>query len=416
MKAVISSFGSSGDFNPCLGLGRALRKKGVEVIFLSNPYYEKKITEAGLTFIPAGEYWDVFKEIQDNPGFLHPQKGPLMVWDLVLETVPVMYPAMTDLIARQKPDVVACHILEFGGILAAIQNHIPYATLSPTPMGWFGISQPGHLNYSSMPLWIRRTQARIIRFLMNIAYRYQMQRYCQKRQIPNPVKQIEDMYKRASVNLGFWSERLRPKASDDPPTSQICGFVRDEHIKDWPDVPESIQKLFSLDRRPVVVGLGSTASLHGADIFRRAAQACRSLDWPCLLIGKNTEPFADPDKNIAAVDFAPYGWVFPRAGLVIHHGGVNTTAETLRSGVPGLVIPHAYDQFDNAIRTQQMGLARRLRTRQVKSPVFFSTIQTILNDARMHDCASAFSRQLQAEPDGADIAADAMIQAIGNTA
>jgi UDP:flavonoid glycosyltransferase YjiC (YdhE family) len=32
LKAVISSFGSSGDFNPCLGLGRALCEKGVEAI------------------------------------------------------------------------------------------------------------------------------------------------------------------------------------------------------------------------------------------------------------------------------------------------------------------------------------------------------------------------------------------------
>ena len=91
MKVVISSFGSSGDFNPCLGLARSLRQKGVDVLFLSNPYYEKKITEAGLTFIPAGDYWDVFKEIQDNPKFLHPRKGPKMVWELVLKTVPVMY-------------------------------------------------------------------------------------------------------------------------------------------------------------------------------------------------------------------------------------------------------------------------------------------------------------------------------------
>ena len=65
MKAVISSFGSSGDFNPCLGLARALNEKGVEVIFLANPFYETQILQAGLRFYPAGEYFDVLRKFRE---------------------------------------------------------------------------------------------------------------------------------------------------------------------------------------------------------------------------------------------------------------------------------------------------------------------------------------------------------------
>ena len=134
---------------------------------------------------------------------------------------------------------------------------------------------------------------------------------------------------------------LKDYAKDDFLNSKICGFVRDEHVKDWPDVPDAISNLFAQDRKPVVIGMGSTASLHGDKIYQNTAAICKQLNKPCLMIGKDLSKYAETNRNIVAVDFAPYGWVFPRASVVIHHGGLNTTAETLRAGVPSLVIPHA---------------------------------------------------------------------------
>jgi UDP:flavonoid glycosyltransferase YjiC (YdhE family) len=414
LKVVISSFGSSGDFNPCLGLGRALRRRGVDVIFLSNPYYEKKILEAGLRFVPAGEYWDVFKEIADKPDFLHPQKGPRLVWKLVLETLPVMYSAMSDLIQKEKPDLIACHILEFGGMLAAIEQGIRYAVLSPTPMGWFSVSEPGHLTYSRLPLWVRRTQARTLRFLMNIAFRYQMKPYCRKWGIPNPMTGIRDCYNRAVLNLGFWSDFLRPNAFDDLSHSKICGFVRDEHIRGWPEVPDQIAQLFDNPERPIVVGLGSTASLHGDDIYRLTSDAAKQLNRPCLMIGKGLSRYAEPDRNLLTIDFAPFGWVFPRGGVIVHHGGLNTTAEALRAGVPSLVIPHAYDQFDNAIRTEDMGVSKRLKVSCCDTKKYTSSLQSILKDDDMHDRAKLLSNQMQAIPDGGEVAAEEIIKSLNH--
>ena len=131
------------------------------------------------------------------------------------------------------------------------------------------------------------------------------------------------------------------------------------------------------------------------------------------MIGKSLSKYADTDRNIFVVYFAPYGWVFPRAAVVIHHGGLNTTAETLRAGVPALVIPHAHDQFDNAIRTEHLGVSKRLRVAHAASINFASTLESILNnDTGMFERANSLSMQLQSEPDGAETAAEAMIKAI----
>jgi UDP:flavonoid glycosyltransferase YjiC (YdhE family) len=243
-------------------------------------------------------------------------------------------------------------------------------------------------------------------FFMNIAFKYSLKPLCKKLGLPQEIGCLDDVFGKAILNLGFWSNKLRGSAIDDPPGAKICGFVRDEHIKDWQEVPDEINVLFEGEKKPVVVGLGSTASLHGYTIYDAAAKACKKIDWPCLLIGKDLAKLADPTKNIHTLDFAPFGGVFPRASVIIHHGGLNTTAEALRAGAPSLVVPHAYDQFDNAIRTQHLGVTCRVRVNKVTAESLGLILKKILADSHMRQKAKDISQKISAEPDGAEIASE----------
>lgn len=73
---------------------------------------------------------------------------------------------------------------------------------------------------------------------------------------------------------------------------------------------------------------------HGADAAHRALQRHAWVDYP--------------------------SWV-PRMRAVLHHGGAGVMWECLRAGVPALVLPNDYDQFDHAARLQAAGVALRLR-------------------------------------------------------
>jgi UDP:flavonoid glycosyltransferase YjiC (YdhE family) len=53
-------------------------------------------------------------------------------------------------------------------------------------------------------------------------------------------------------------------------------------------------------------------------------------------------------------------WI-PRMRAVLHHGGAGVLWECLRAGVPALVLPRDYDQFDHAARLEAAGVALRLR-------------------------------------------------------
>jgi hypothetical protein len=43
MDAVVTSFGSHGDFNPLLAIARALVGRGVAVTFVANPFYAREV-------------------------------------------------------------------------------------------------------------------------------------------------------------------------------------------------------------------------------------------------------------------------------------------------------------------------------------------------------------------------------------
>ena len=59
-----------------------------------------------------------------------------------------------------------------------------------------------------------------------------------------------------------------------------------------------------------------------------------------------------------AIEYAPHATLFPRAAAVVHQGGVGTTHQALASGKPTLVVPHAHDQPDNAMRVARLGVSR----------------------------------------------------------
>ena len=70
--------------------------------------------------------------------------------------------------------------------------------------------------------------------------------------------------------------------------------------------------------------------------------------------------FAEETDAVAVVR-APHAALFPRAALVVHHGGIGTLGQALRAGRPMLVVPWSHDQPDNASRVARLGVGRQPR-------------------------------------------------------
>ena len=66
-------------------------------------------------------------------------------------------------------------------------------------------------------------------------------------------------------------------------------------------------------------------------------------------------------ESICVAEYAPYPALFGRAAMVVHQGGVGTTAQCLRAGKPMLIMPYSHDQPDNARRMRRLKVARVIR-------------------------------------------------------
>lgn len=65
MRCVVTSFGSAGDFLPTLALGAVLHRRGHEVRFVANPFYESRARSTGLPRLRGD---DGLGELPDKSG------------------------------------------------------------------------------------------------------------------------------------------------------------------------------------------------------------------------------------------------------------------------------------------------------------------------------------------------------------
>jgi len=88
----------------------------------------------------------------------------------------------------------------------------------------------------------------------------------------------------------------------------------------------------------------------------------------------------------------------------VHHGGIGTTHEALRAGVPMLVVPHGFDQPDNAARVRRLGVAAVLPSGRYRADRAAGALRRLLADPDIDARASAVAASLRVEQ-GASMAA-----------
>ena len=110
-------------------------------------------------------------------------------------------------------------------------------------------------------------------------------------------------------------------------------------------------------------------------------------------LGKQSLP-----DHVYKIDYAPYNWLFPRMGMVIHHGGSGATAFSLRAGVPSCAIPFVFDQYfwGNRIADMEAG-PKPLRFRDLTADRLAQVIQLGTSSTRIRKSAAAIGAKIRKE-------------------
>jgi UDP:flavonoid glycosyltransferase YjiC (YdhE family) len=147
--------------------------------------------------------------------------------------------------------------------------------------------------------------------------------------------------------------------------------------------------------------------MDARDFFKESVKAAEALGRRAVLIHGTENKLAGLSKNIAGFEYAPYSRVFPRALCVVHQGGVGTTGQVLRAGVPQLVMPYGHDQFDNAARCRRIGVAEMIGRDSYNRETAARALNKLLSEPSYKRNAEAAKRIVDAE-DGTKAACDAI--------
>jgi UDP:flavonoid glycosyltransferase YjiC (YdhE family) len=131
--------------------------------------------------------------------------------------------------------------------------------------------------------------------------------------------------------------------------------------------PKSLPSwLVELDSsRPLIyVTIGGGAGPVGSRwFFQIVSEALTPMDLQAIVSTSRKFPVSSlptPPSNVVFRDWVPGPAVIARAAVVVFHGGYGTTMETVRHGVPSVVLPFHSEQEANGRRLEASGVARVL--------------------------------------------------------
>ena len=362
MKIVFATFGSLGDVHPFLALALEIQCRGHDVRFATSEIYRAKIEATGLEFAPLRP--DI--QLHDKrriAALMHPRRGTKLLLKNVL--FPAIRHSYDDLkTATQNADLLVTSDIIYAAPILTSQTKLRWVSVTLAPMVFFSVSDPSVFSPAPTLSKLHRFGPRANSFINKIARfhtrSWSRPAYDLRRELGLPRGRdpiFDEKYSPHRV-LALFSKTLGAPQPDWPPQTRQTGFCfYDTHKTDDRNATESTRQIEEFLRDgapPIVFTLGSAAVWSAGDFYHESARAAKKLNRRALfLMGANAmKPLPD---SMLAVDYAPYSLVFARAAAVVHQGGVGTTAQAMRAGVPQIVVPFSHDQPDNAARVVRSG-------------------------------------------------------------
>ncbi len=335
LRVLVAAFGDPGHAFPAISLGRALARRGHEVVMESWEERRGAVEGAGLSFVAAEEYSMFPPPEPDSEDGLH-----------AAEAARALLPLFEDF----RPDVAVADILTLAPALAAERAGVPLATLIPHI---YPVVDPG-LPFFAMGLRAPRTA------LGRAAWRQG------QRALNIGLAQGRRDLNLQRERLGLAPiERFHGGISAD--LALVATYPQLEYPREWPaavrvtgpmtfEVPHPDIEL-PPGEAPLVLVAPSTAHDSGNRLVRTALAAFAGEPVRVVATTNRVHPQSpiEVPPNARLVDWLSYSQLMPAAALVVSHGGHGTVARALGAGTPVLINPIAGDMSETAMRLDWAG-------------------------------------------------------------
>jgi rhamnosyltransferase subunit B len=413
---VIATVGSQGDLFPFLAIGQTLLAHGHRVTLATHAIHQPAVTQAGLAFADASG----IAEPDDRQAFtaraFDRWRGPrFVVHDFAALDVRASYEKLLPLIATA--DVLITTTLAFAGQILGEQGcesgELCWLSAVLAPAGLLSAYDPPATGIAALDHYIRRSPRR------GRALQWMAKRITQP--WTGPVRALRAELGLPAVStlgdpfhqgqhaphgvLALFSPLFGEPQPDWPRNVHLTGFAR--HVQ-AATLDAGLTAFLDAGPAPLVFTLGSTAVHMGEHFLRESLAAAIRLDQRAVLFTGSPEmraklPTALP-SSIHVVDYASHALLFPHASAIIHHGGIGTSSEALFAGKPMLVVPHGFDQPDNAARLKRRGVAEVLPAARYRADRAVALLQKLQREPSYRKHAEACAGQMRNENAGENVA------------
>jgi UDP:flavonoid glycosyltransferase YjiC (YdhE family) len=203
--------------------------------------------------------------------------------------------------------------------------------------------------------------------------------------------------------LGLFPDWFGPPQPDWPANVRTVGFPLWDSPESVPSfslekmatdpfrLSEEVLEFLSVGSPPIAFSPGS-ANKEAHQFFEAAVDACQRSGHRGVLLTKYDHQLpANMPDSVRHFGFVPMSKLLPHTSALVHHGGIGSCGQGLAAGVPQIVRPMSYDQFDNSRRLVQLGVAKEVSVRKFTGPTVAAALTLLLDSptvaARCRDLA-----------------------------
>jgi UDP:flavonoid glycosyltransferase YjiC (YdhE family) len=378
VKFVLAFYGTRGDAEPGLAVGRELQRRGHDVCMAVSPDQVGLAESAGLAAVAYGPDSQTALDrdfgatlFKDFPHNVWRVKDLTRLWREYWAFVTQCWVEMTNTLMSlaDGADLLFTHqIFEDGAANVAEYYDLPLATLH-----YFPIRENGQL-LPSLPAPLGRFAMTAFWWLSASVFgRFEN---AQRRELGLPKatgpapRRISE---RGALEIQAYEQVCFPGLAAE--WAEFDGrrpFVGALTLELPTDADEEVASWIAAGTPPICFAFGSMSMKSPADTLAMIAAACAQLGERALVCAGSTD-FSDvlDFEHVKVVGALNYAAIFPSCRAVVHHGGVGTTAAGLRAGVPTLICWAAPDRrmWGAVVERLKVGTTRRFSATTEKSLV-----------------------------------------------
>lgn len=343
MRFALASYGTRGDIEPAVVVGRELQRRGHDVCIAVPPDLVGFAQSAGLSAVPYGAemnaWMDAFRtftttlfsrfwRVRDIArSGLEIKKVTDQSWAHMNETLESLAEGADLVLAGQTYQEIAANVAEYHGLPLVTLHHVPMrpngqvVAILPAPASRFAVRAFDWLTW------------RLSKKLED-AQRGELGLPKTTSSSPRRIAALRALEIQAYDEVAFpglaaeWAKWRRQRPFVGALTMELATGADDEAAS-W----------IAAGTPPIFFGFGSMPVESPSDTIEMISGACAQLGERALICAGWSDfddvPHSDHVKVVGALNYAS---IFPLCRAAVHHGGSGTTAASLRAGIPTLVL------------------------------------------------------------------------------